>query len=270
MKDIFEKVRSAVKFLTIGYELESLPFPRDDEEFSDKVHRLNYHVHRDNSVHAELGGQEFVSPVLDTAYVMDGLLYRDLQTLLPYVETTTRAGLHVHIGFAFLRDYEGDEEVLKLMRHVLTLWATHENFFVDDYASRLLSRRKWCRKILFEDHVESMRNALKSMNHLRRYSGTRANRYHTLNLCSYFEHGTVEFRTFNSTFSAREVIDAISLCLAIVGYSYAYMQYGEEFPSVFADLDQFKDFWAHTQELVNMEPEVSEQLKTIRQAQLWA
>lgn len=268
---VVELVERQIKHLTFGFEVESLPFdPEDSDDFHSMVRDYNFRIHRDNSVDESAGGQEYVSPIYDMTAIRDGILYAHLRDLLPEVRVTKRAGVHIHVGFDFLRAYDDSEEdARKLMRYISTLWVENESFFVDEYAGRWLSRRKWCKKLTHNDHIATMRNVLNDYRRFCQYTGVRDNRYKTLNLCSYTEHGTVEFRTFNSTTSAIEILDEISLCLSVVAYSYAYMMHEDKFPSLFVDLGQFKAFWANVQEMMELSPAISQDMQETRKSRMW-
>lgn len=110
-------------------------------------------------------------------------------------------GLHVHVEVP--PAVQGKQFFARLAR----LWAAVEEDLQKEKPVSA-ARKKYARK--WSDNYCDVADAVRTGNYCC------LNRYRTLNLASFPEHGTVEFRLWNGTNDFNEVEEIVSFCLAVV------------------------------------------------------
>ena len=184
-------------------------------------------VMRDSSIKAEKKNGEGVTSA-DNLYQVEMvtpiLKYNDIENLQEIVRNLRKAGafvnkscgLHVHVG--------GEKFTAATLRNLVNGVASKENLIYQ--ALKVHENRKgYCGKTnqrflkeLNEKKPESLEE-FKSIWYNGETHRARqhydVSRYTILNLHSFFNKGTVEFRVFNATLHAGEVKAAIQFCLAL-------------------------------------------------------
>lgn len=271
LRNVFNSCLAELELFSFGFELETLPFLTQDITKIEELRRLHeWHVHIDNSV-SDMGGKEFVSCPYHILSLQDMLAA--LQDLIPFVRITERAGLHVHVGVEYLFNKNGKEErLIPFVKNLIYFWKDNEEYFVDDVASRLLTRRQWCKKITYGDYFKRLENYLTDGNTLGRFSGTKDNRYRTLNLCSIFEHHTIEYRLFNGTNRLQDVLDAVAVAFGITHFIYCKTVYPDRFPKLSSREDNFSQYllWQPMiGQVFGLHPDETEYRMQQRAEQVW-
>ena len=178
--------------------------------FYGRIHRVN---------NSDDYAVELVTPILN---------YDDIETLQEVVNTVKKAGavvnescgLHVHIG---ANDF-GAKQLKNLLKYV----ASREELF---YSALNVyeSRKRFCRPTnerILKEIIAKNPKTLEEFANIW-YSGSPSrvdchyddSRYTICNLHSFFNHGTIEYRIFNSTLDTGEIKAYIQFCLALTAYA---------------------------------------------------
>lgn len=220
MTGITRKKASEVAASYFGTASEHIGSYYDKYGAKDSTGRL-WCFASDGSIRVESknGGQaqavELVTPILR---------YEDIETLQELIRRLRKAGamvnpscgIHIHIG--------ADQHSPRSLRNLVNIFTSKQDIIFKALAvdSR---RERYCSKL--EDSLSESLNKSrpKSMNKVADiwyagYGGDRnahynSSRYHAVNLHAFFQNGTVEFRSFNSTLHAGKVKAYIQFCLAV-------------------------------------------------------
>ena len=153
---------------------------------------------------------EFVSPILEGSNGLEQIK-TVCSVLAGYSAYTNRTcGLHVHV------DARG--EAVSFFRNIVLLYSQYEP--VIDQAmppSRRGNSAHYCctvsraqqREVIAASSVEALSRIV------HRSSGASHDRYHKLNLTSFWRHGTVEFRHHSGTVEAEKIINWVLFCLRL-------------------------------------------------------
>lgn len=160
---------------------------------------------------------EIVSPILQ---------YEDIENLQQIIRDLRKAGaiannscgIHVHV--------DGANHTVQSLKNLINIMYSKENMIHKALEVEIGREQSYCRKIdtrLVEKIKAQKPKELIQLENLwyenysceSRHSHYHSSRYHALNLHSYFNKGTVEFRLFNSTTHAGKIKSYIQFCLAI-------------------------------------------------------
>ena len=134
-------------------------------------------------------------------------------------------GVHVHIGAQNL-------DVQSLLNLVNVMYSKEDLIFKALKVSKSRANR-WCKKVdtnFLTKLKENKPNSLQDFKHLWYttqsgviptlwYEHYDVSRYHALNLHSYFQRGTVEFRLFDGSLDENSIEAYVKFCAAIVTYA---------------------------------------------------
>jgi len=164
-------------------------------------------------MHHEHCGQEFVSPVYkirDYGTFLDEA-YNIIQEMEFDSYTSDPTGMHIHVGIVDV--FDNPPAVLSRLADV---WEVIEYTVVHDIACTSEYRESYCKEWQYKNsYVDSeyVKDKIKDGN-------MSFNRYATLNYDAYQEHGTVEFRLWNSPNNIRDVMTAVEVSTAVVVYAW--------------------------------------------------
>jgi hypothetical protein len=231
-------------FLPVGMSLATLArkiadagIPCEAEGYNHNV-RNHWKVVTDGSLGDYSRGCEVVSPVLRGEEGF-AAVRKACDTMVAAGCTVRRScGFHVHVGAsgadvsffknlaAIYAKYEGT---------ICTVLAPSRNGNM--YAAPIASRVR-----INREQISAAREISTTLHHLGapQSRGRNGSRYATLNFCSYWQHGTVEFRHHQGTVDATKAINWIKLCLRMAGV--ARRTDAEAHPG--ADLPAMLDFLA--------------------------
>lgn len=243
VQSLANEVEYILNSVTFGLEVETLRKPyRDGSYLYDKANNLGWHTHRDVSVDPQNhAGYEAVSPILTITDYRDR--HREfIDDMLDNIVPTMTAGTHVHVG---VNNISGQSKVrMKLVKNIADFWIKHDRFISNTVANRRKERAHWVKLMQYKGYGRQLKQLIDSCSDTYEL-GCRVgheNRYHTLNMYSLQEHGTVEFRVWNSSDRMSYVENGITFSFAVV----AYCMLKTMFPQSFKDDDfmQFEKFMA--------------------------
>lgn len=185
----------------------------------------NWQVVSDSSLHDSNKGCEVVTPIL--SYEDLDILKRviNLIGISDKVVIDEECGIHVHVGNTLF--------TARTLRNLQNLLYNYEPLLFESLNVDINSYRalNYC-KLSDNNFVQKLneikpRSLLKfadiwykyQFNTKSRNNHYNETRYHNLNLHSFFNKGTVEFRLFNGTLDSDTIISYVMLCLALCCYS---------------------------------------------------
>lgn len=167
------------------------------------------------------GGIEVVSPPLDFDDAdARAQVNTAIAAMSPHCQTSTQAGIHVHVESAGFTP----EQLSNLVR----TWTRFEDVIFRIATSGWNTMRAGARNYarpLGQDQVQRLvrakqDGALRTAYYGRQVPGrphhSDSARYYGLNLHSHFYRGTVEFRIFNSSLNASRVQTYVAMCVALM------------------------------------------------------
>jgi hypothetical protein len=201
------EIAKAINRVVGGYLDNGRNFVIDDQQRVWKVVR-------DGSLNGSVNG-EVVSPILR---------YRDMETLQNVIREIRQAGarvdyscgIHIHIG----ADNISPEAAIRLAKTV----NKYEDIIFEALNVKSNRRERYCqsvnrgflnraasKKITSNDQLNEAWYGYYNTE-IRHYDPTR---YHGLNLHSWFDHRTVEFRYFNGSLHAGKIKAYVQFCMAL-------------------------------------------------------
>lgn len=162
------------------------------DEIQNKL-GLNWKIIRDGSC-----GYEAVSPILEM---------KDLWQISKICEalkkegamTDNRCGLHVHM--------DARDLTLRHLRSILAYWSATEESIFDPLTTldRRDNNNNFCNSSIYTEEF------IFSKASIRELAESFPDRYRKLNIKSYLDHGTLEFRSFGGTLNDKEIINWVNL-----------------------------------------------------------
>jgi hypothetical protein len=187
-------------------------------EFQGYNHRLTatWKIVTDMSLSAPTGyvGLEIVSPPLNEENGIPAIR-KVCETLARLGAKTNRScGFHVHIGARGL--------TVETLKRLAFLYIEHEDV-VDSLLppSRRAGNNQYCASLKGADaqQLERATTVQQIAAAIKSDSSDNPSRYVKLNFCSFWRHGTVEFRQHSGTIDAEKIIRWIYLCQKMVDIS---------------------------------------------------
>lgn len=205
----------------IGVEIEFMGSSVRVQEALRVAGLHNWKVVYDGSVGSN--GGELVSPPMnwDTTQANEDL--HKACEILQRMDCTTseRCGIHVHVDARDLTPTQaaqvgvwGHDYEDQLYRLASSGWGHIRPEGLRNYCKPITDET--CEALLKVTDESSFARAWYQSSYMARSDHYNATRYHCVNLHSWAYRGTVEFRVFNSSLSARRISTYISLCVGVV------------------------------------------------------
>ncbi len=187
----------------------------------------SWQVVSDSSIRAQPSREEFkvevVSPIL---------VYEDIETIQEILRTLRKAGAKVNETCGIHIHIDGANHNAKSLKNIVNFIGSRQDLIYEALQVKS-NRERYCKKLDSRLHskIKSTKNIVRTDIHSTWYSpvnhghafgsGGRYNdtRYQGLNLHSFFDKGTVEFRMFNSTMHAGVLKTYIQFCLAVSAWA---------------------------------------------------
>ncbi|MCL6449013.1 MAG: amidoligase family protein [Armatimonadetes bacterium] len=200
-------------------------------------------------VHSEHCGEEAVSDIFTFAkWARAGRT--QTQRIIQYSQPATNAGIHIHVGIMNL--FNRPTEIRKTLLRLVTVWDAIEDD-IAEIANRNRERIRFCNKwnsAYVVDIYDDLANNRCTKKNIKSVDKT-ANKYKTLNLKALKEHGTVEFRLWNSTKNWDYVENAVMISTGVVAYAIATRDNKEDIYNYETTYDDFETFLEKWKSLVN-------------------
>lgn len=177
-------------------------------------------------------GFEIVSPVLRGE---DG--FRQVQKVCEILKSSgckvnLKCGLHVHVG--------AGDWLLEVFKNLMLLYKSAEKA-IDSFMapSRRESANSYCKSLQISPAGLAAATTMDELARACGQSGGRRNvrdsgRYYKVNLQSYWQHGTVEFRQHQGTIEADKTLNWVKLCLRLCLAAREGTRAAESFDALFA------------------------------------
>lgn len=252
--DLAREAEYIINSFTIGTEVETKVLPSMKlRSINIKQENLGWCTHRDTSVCPDGSGSEMVSPKM----ILSELREKQLDFIaefLPLIEPTDTAGLHTHVGV--LNIPGSSKKKIQMVRSIADFWITHERYIITQVAHRKPQRAHWTKMMFNPQFKRNVYDSIDRASDVRDIGNLLGHdsRYHSLNLYSLCEHGTVEFRVWNSDTSMDYFMNCTTFSFALVVAAYLKAQFPSSFSQEdFMSVPMFSEFHQEVKKMFTKE-----------------
>lgn len=152
--------------------------------------------------------------------------YSDIKDIQEIVRYLRRAGVIVNKSCGIHIHIDGSNHNAKSLRNITNIMASKEELIYKALQVEHSREHRYCKKVSEDFLKDISKKKPTDIQQLKKiwyapyggdgsYQHYHSSRYHGLNIHSFFQKGTIEFRLFNSTTHAGKIKAYIQFCLAI-------------------------------------------------------